>query len=391
MSELTLYYKYFPLTDGPFSDGMTKAIHGLVRGLHRAGASVTIITESAKPTWRISRYGYALRAFAARASGQSFRLGADLKQFLLEAAPDNLFLLNGIFSPQVFSVGQLLSRRRVPYIIVPHDPYNAAMFRKSALRKNLYWYVFERRLLQRAIAVQVLDARHGLFLENRGIKTPVIEVQNGFDGAELEAAMSIPSPGISETVNFYYLGRIDVVNKGLDLLLDAFTVFSQGKPVQLTFQGPGERGAKELLQRARRLGIQDRVTYLPPDFATRSSTLIAKYDVFCLPSRYEGFGLAALEAMLAARPVLVSTIGGIAPHVDAARAGVVVEPSCQSILAGLERLWEERATWARMGVRGQQQIQTNLQWDSIAQSALAAYKRITDAYVNHAEYCNGEF
>ena len=85
-------------------DGMTKAIHGLARGLHRAGASVTIITESAKPTWRISQYGYALRAFAARASGQSFRLGADLKQFLAEVAPDNLFLLNGIFSPQVFSV-----------------------------------------------------------------------------------------------------------------------------------------------------------------------------------------------------------------------------------------------------------------------------------------------
>jgi len=387
MSELTIYYKYFPLTDGPFSDGMSKAIHGLVRGLHRAGASVTIITESTKPMRRVSRFGYALRAFAARDPGQSFRLGADLKQFLSEAAPDNLFLLNGIFSPQVFSVGQLLSRRGVPYIIVPHDPYNAAMFRKGALRKNLYWYGFERHLLQKATAVQVLDARHGLFLRNRGIKTPVIEVQNGFEGAELEAAMSVSSiPGISKIVNFYYLGRIDVVNKGLDMLLDAFSMFGRGKPVQLTLQGPGENHAKELLRRARRLGIQDRVTYLPPDFATRSSTLIAKYDVFCLPSRYEGFGLAALEAMLAARPVLVSTIGGIAPHVDAAGAGVVVEPSCKSILAGLERLWEERATWARMGVRGQQQIQTHLQWDSIAQSALAAYKRITHAHVN-PEHC----
>jgi glycosyltransferase involved in cell wall biosynthesis len=384
MCELTIYYKYFPLTDGPFSDGMTKSIHGLARGLIRAGASVTIITESAKPTWRRSQYGYALRGFTVRASGQSFRLGADLEQFLAEVAPDNLFLLNGIFSPQVFSVGRLLSRRGVPYIVVPHDPYNAAMLRKSALRKYLYWYVFERRLLQSAIAVQVLDARHGLFLKNRGIKTPVIEVQNGFDGAELEAAMKISSvPGISETVNFYYLGRIDVVNKGLDMLLDAFRVFARGKPVRLTFQGPGERGAKELLRRARRLGIRDRVAYFPPDFATSSSILIAKYDVFCLPSRYEGFGLAAVEAMLAARPLLVSAVGGIAPHVDAARAGVVVDPSCQSILAGLERLWEERATWASMGARGKQQIQTHLQWDSIAQSALAAYKRITHAYVTH--------
>ena len=40
-----------------------------------------------------------------------------------------------------------------------------------------------------------------------------------------------------------------------------------------------------------------------------------RHDLFVLPSRFEGFGLSALEAMLAARPVLVSDVAGLAPHI----------------------------------------------------------------------------
>jgi glycosyltransferase involved in cell wall biosynthesis len=378
--KLTIYYKHFPPSDGPFGDGISKAVHGLASGLHRAGVSVTVISESSKPTLRMSQCGYVHRAFAFGAPNESFRLGGELKQFLAEVEPENLFLLNGIFSRQSFSVGRLLSRRGVPYIVAPHGVYNTEIFRKNPLPKRLYWYACERRLLQRASAVQVLDARHGLLLEKRGIKTPVIEVQNGFDAADLAESMNVSSvPGASDTVNFYYLGRIDIFNKGLDLLLDAFAAFGRTKPVRLTFQGPGESEAKNLLCRAKQLGIQDRVAYLRPDYATSKSTLMAKYDVFCLPSRHEGFGLAALEAMLAARPLLVSAIGGIASHVDASKAGVVVDSSYQSILTGLDRLWADRPTWATMGARGRQWVQAHLQWDSIARSALVAYKRIAGA------------
>jgi glycosyltransferase involved in cell wall biosynthesis len=98
--------------------------------------------------------------------------------------------------------------------------------------------------------------------------------------------------------------------------------------------------------------------------------------VFCLPSRFEGFGLAALEAMLAARVLLVSGRAGIARHVAASGCGVVVEPTLARVGEGLLALLQRRAEWRGMGLAGRRYALANLQWKNIAASALEQYRRL---------------
>ncbi|MNC85551.1 D-inositol-3-phosphate glycosyltransferase [compost metagenome] len=122
--------------------------------------------------------------------------------------------------------------------------------------------------------------------------------------------------------------------------------------------------------------ISSKVAFRAPDYRRSSPRIIADHDVFCLPSRFEGFGLAALESMLAARVLLVSEIAGIARHVRASDCGVVVKPTTASVAEGLAALLQRRSEWREMGLRGRRYALANLQWKNIAASALRHYERL---------------
>lgn len=379
---LAIYYKYFPVGTAAIRRGMAKAIDGLAGGLVRAGADLEIVTEGRADWSGEGRGGYALRCFRAVARGQSFRLPRDLIRHLLATRRPDLVLINGLFSPQNAMLARGLRRSDLAYVVAPHDPYNDAMFAKNRLAKQMFWRLFEQPMLAGAHAVQVLDARHGAFLSARGIHNPVIAVPNGVDAADAElvgaAHLTAPvtAPSTDRPARFFFLGRIDQANKGLDLLIDAFARFAAGRPVQLTLQGPDAGDAQALRARAAARGLDDRFTLLDPDHDTPSPLLVAGHDVFCLPSRYEGFGLAALEAMLAGRVLLVSDVGGIAGHVTSSGCGVVVTPSVEDILRGLDALWARRTEWPAMGMRGRTHALTQLSWAGIGRAALEAYRAL---------------
>jgi glycosyltransferase involved in cell wall biosynthesis len=286
-----------------------------------------------------------------------------------------LFVLNGIFHPSVYAVSRALRKHALPYVMAPHDPYHPTIFQKNAHFKWIYWYLVERKMLKKACAVQVLDQRHGELLRRLHVDTPVFEVPNGFSPDDIvpESTLEWNHNGVPE---FLFLGRIDSYNKGLDILLNALAQLTEIPEWRLTFQGPDWGDRAGLKEQAQRLQLADRVTFLDPDFATSPAALIAKYDIFCVTSRFEGFSLSALEAMLAGRILLISEIAGIAPHVEASGCGVVVEPEPAPIKAGLLELLKRREQWKEMGLRGRKYALDRLHWTPIAAQALKEYERL---------------
>jgi glycosyltransferase involved in cell wall biosynthesis len=139
--------------------------------------------------------------------------------------------------------------------------------------------------------------------------------------------------------------------KGIDVLLEAAARLSaRGLAPELWLAGDGpERVALEasarslgLAARARFRGARDDV----PD-------LLAACDVFVLPSRREGLGVAALEAMALARPVVASRVGGLAEAVLHETTGLLVPPEDPAALAdALERLLRDPALRERLGAAG---------------------------------------
>lgn len=358
------------------SEGTRKALHGLVTGLAECGTEVTVLCEGdVDALWTMAE-GYSIRQFQNLQKRNKFKIAASLKQFVqTKLSNKNLVILSGIFQPNIHSLAVYLSKNGIPYVAWPHDPYNPAIFSKNSHLKLTYWYLFEKEVLKRATATQILDTRHAEYLRNLGIKTPVIAVPNGFADSD-RCAESDFAWSSHSLPKLFFLGRMDAHNKGLDLLIDAFGNLIETTAAKLTIQGADKGDRQSLEQRASDRSISNHTAFLKPDYDTPAPLMIRNHDIFCLPSRFEGFGLSALEAMLAARVLLVSEVAGIAPHVQASGCGVVVKPEVSAIQAGLLELLERRSQWQDMGLQGRHYVLDQLSWKTIATDALKQYRQL---------------
>ena len=115
------------------------------------------------------------------------------------------------------------------------------------------------------------------------------------------------------------VGRLSP-EKGYDVALKALVELPD---CDLAFLGEGpELGT--LQRTAASLGVNDRVRFagwVPPPWPEHW-----RFDVLLVPSRYEGFGLVAVEAMLAGIPVVASDVAGLSEVLTDEKTGLLVEP-----------------------------------------------------------------
>jgi len=289
-------------------------------------------------------------------------------------------IMHGAYSPQVHALSRALKKRGIPYIFMPHDPYVKSLRRHHAVRKFVYWHFCEKWVIENAAAVQLLSPSHEAPLRELGCKVPVYTVANGCDPADLaRIPLDARVPGKSEDFVIQFLGRMDRNHKGLDLLLRGYAGFLRKIPgdakVKLVLSGNDWEDRPFLESLAGSLGLGERVEFTGR-VTDHSVTVHSRADLSVLCSRFDGFGLTIVEALLAGRPVLVSRAAGVASFVDEAQAGFIVEPREASICEGFLLAWEQRGELAAMGKRGQRFVVENLTWEMIARRSAAIYSEV---------------
>ena len=240
----------------------------------------------------------------------------------------------------------------------------------------------ERWVLNKSKAVQVLSSSQIPLLRKYGVKTPVIVIPNGFDLEELEniklGGQSYKYEKKDGSMKLFYLGRIDAYTKGLDLCIEALSVLDEKLRNKISFviQGPDWGDKQKLEKLARTRKVHHLIRFSPPNYDQFPIFLIKKHDCLILPSRYDGFGLIVLEAMLARRPIIVSNQVGSVEHVLKAGCGILVDPEPESIALGIQKMYEKKNQWEEMGYKGYTYALEHLAWDKIALKALQDYKKI---------------
>jgi glycosyltransferase involved in cell wall biosynthesis len=116
--------------------------------------------------------------------------------------------------------------------------------------------------------------------------------------------------------------------KGQDVAAEAFALLQDRMP-DLRMILAGEGPVLETL-RASPPG-DSRLTL--PGYVADPATLLAALDLFLMPSRSEGWGLAALEAMASGLPVIASNTGGLAELIVHGETGWLIAPGDSRALA----------------------------------------------------------
>src|SRR5688500_16849087 len=178
---VALYLKHFPPAGGPLKGGTACAVDGLASGLSQTGTEVAVLCEGPERSSLRAAGGYVIECFPSRGPHLTFRVSPELKRYAERqlATRRSVCLVNGMFHPAAYAMARILRREGIPYVAVPHSRYDDAVFRRNAHLKWPYWYFFERRLLRRAGAIQVLDASHAAGLQRLGVDTAIIEAPNG--------------------------------------------------------------------------------------------------------------------------------------------------------------------------------------------------------------------
>jgi glycosyltransferase involved in cell wall biosynthesis len=99
-------------------------------------------------------------------------------------------------------------------------------------------------------------------------------------------------------------------------------------------------------------------------------------ELFVLPSYAENFGLAAVEAMAAGLPLVISNKVNIWRELEQAGAGLVVECDAHALAGAMRKLLENREVAKNMGEQGRRLVRQRFSCEVVAREMLGLYRDI---------------
>jgi glycosyltransferase involved in cell wall biosynthesis len=282
--------------------------------------------------------------------------------------------VHGLFSFAPGCAAWLARAAGVPYVVRPFGvllPYGMTQ-RRPAL-KQLSFALLERRLLKGAAAVHFTsrferDEAAALGLTCNGVVIPL--------GIEVEPLAARPERAADAPFGLLFIGRIDPI-KNLEGLIAALGLVSDaGANVRLRIAGEGDADyAASLKALAERLGVAGRIDWLGQVAGEGKRRLLQAASAFVLPSHSESFGIAAVEALAAGLPCIVSRSVAVAADIAEAEAGLVTATDAESIAAGIRGL-TARTGFAAMSSSAYRLAATRFSRDVMGERLAALYSSV---------------
>lgn len=248
--------------------------------------------------------------------------------------------------------------------------------RSASLIKRFFWNVLasrcdrlvtpSRSLAEELAALWPEQSQH------------IAYVHNGIDITRLNANPKLDCEPAHPTPPEKYILAIGTLEhkKGHDVLLRAFKTISSRRPeLRLVIIGRPTSFAQTLHHYVHTSGLEDRVSIIEGLPHHELQDYYKKAAIFAIPSRYEPFGIVALEAGAYALPVVASAVGGLREIIERDVHGLLVSPDDAGELAdGLEALLDAPESAEQLGDRLREHVIKNFSWKAAAERYSEIFK-----------------
>jgi glycosyltransferase involved in cell wall biosynthesis len=209
----------------------------------------------------------------------------------------------------------------------------------------------------------------GEMLREHAGGTPVVTVRNGVPEVDVRRGAVGPIVG---TVGYVSRG------KGTDLFLRAAELALAARS-ELRFEHVGQhrlwgddRFDRSIEERAASPALRGALTLVGR--ASVGDTL-ARWEIFVLASRSEGFPLSTLEAMAAGLPVIAADVGGVSEQISHLETGILVPPERPAEIAEwIVRLHDDPSLRSRLGEAARDRVRASFTLSAQAEGLNEAYE-----------------
>lgn len=243
------------------------------------------------------------------------------------------------------------------------DPYHRAVIRTEqamAQEPHLTYVANSTLVQQELIDWYQVPAKRIVLIEN-GIDTKAFRPTIDKAAAKTKLGLNPHLP----TVLFVGSG---LARKGAFELLEAINRLPD---FQLMIVGHDKQLTK-LKKRVNALELEKRVLVSGPQSDVKP--FLAAAELFCLPSLYDPFPNAVLEALCSALPVVVTNTVGIADAITQHNAGIVCERQAASIAQALQLVWQNREAMSQNALN----LSKNYDLAKASQQWLALYNTLIE-------------
>ncbi len=305
-------------------EGAAKLVSQMHQGFLRRGIDSYVVTL-------LGSSGCDNRIDSLKAkSSYSVKAVTRLAGYLKKKRWEDLDLIHThLFPPQLYVA--ILRNVIAPHtriITTEHNTWNRR--RKSKLLR-----VVDRIMYRQYFSIACISegTRDALAVWQPAIKPRLTTIYNGIETEEFAETSRTRKP-VGVLPRLVSVGSL-TEQKGYDAILPALKMIEL--PFQYDVAGEGD-SRLQLEAQIDRLGLRHQVRFL--GHTSSVATLLSESDIFVQCSRWEGFGLAVVEAMASGLPVVVANVPGLNEIVRGEQdGGILVPPGDKVALsAALQRL-----------------------------------------------------
>jgi len=373
-----------------YHGGPTKALEIMEQALSAAGMDVTTVTtDDAAPGRRLPAEAQPHRANGAariyhRKWLEFYKVTPAVGPWLWRNVRNfDVVHIHALFS-FTSTVAAFVSRwRGVPYIVRPLGTLTVyGVKHRRALLKQVSLALLEGRILRHAAAVHFTAQAEWDEAKLLGLQ---------LNGAVVPLGVASEAPGNPQRILaahpefrgrrvILYLSRLDP-KKNVEGLLHAFASLTERRSgLALLIAGSGPPAYTASLESlASSLGIAKRIAWLGHVEGERKAAALSLAEVFVLPSFSENFGIAAVEALQAGLPCVLSSNVAVAQDVQGTGAGLVVAPEPDAIARALDELLADENLRTDAGRRARELAERKFSVDAMSRGLAALYQSVTSS------------